>query len=113
MWQGTPFPPLSSSIFLNPPQVEQWCEHHYPSFVKLSTKSVALDPGDARTRVVMLEQQLNAALVKKQQNGNVVQNGAVAQRTDGAVALKDVVMYASGALLAIFSIYGGMIWLGE
>ena len=53
----SPLHPLVSELW-RALQIEQWAEHHYPSFVLLSGGQPSLDARDARVRVVTAEKKL-------------------------------------------------------
>jgi len=51
-------------------KIEQWCEHHYPSFVSMTLSSATTDakqqfnPADARSRIIMLDQKRDTEIEK-------------------------------------------------
>ena len=90
-------------------QIEQWCEHNYPSFVQLKTEgsqagTQTLDPADPRTSIVLLEQQL-LAKNGKITNGNGIQNDKL-QTTSST----ELTVYVVGVFGAIFALSLMIIW---
>ncbi|KAG7451477.1 farnesyl-diphosphate farnesyltransferase [Guyanagaster necrorhizus] len=86
-------------------KIEQWCEHHYPSFVQISYSgdgaSHQLDPEDARSRIVQLESKLAKELSTKKR----------AQAPQAPEGLPwELFMYLGGAVLVIIGLSVGVIW---
>lgn len=85
-------------------KVEQWCEHHYPSFIRLSEATSAAAPkqmfnkADPRTRIVGLEQKLDDALAlkrRREDTRNGTANGGAEERAAIDTSLPfETVMYA-------------------
>ncbi|KAH8103660.1 hypothetical protein DFH11DRAFT_259390 [Phellopilus nigrolimitatus] len=47
-------------------KIEQWCEHHYPSFVTLGTGGASSpDPTDARTRIAQHEEKVATQVMRR------------------------------------------------
>ena len=99
------------------PQVEQWCEHHYPSFVVLRTDSDTLSQvnqgvsSDSRLRIIERQE----GLVKRRN----VANGMPAEPAAAAVAnLQDqeklpweLIAFMVAAFVGICALSGGIVLL--
>jgi farnesyl-diphosphate farnesyltransferase len=97
-------------------KIEQWCEHHFPSFVQIvesgspggGVKQV-FNEEDARTRIVQLEQKEDDALALKQLRENIrngIANGRTAQPANDNSNPYEAMLYVGGAflLVTIFSL---------
>jgi hypothetical protein len=89
-----PAPILTPPTF--PPQIEQWYEHHYPSFVTITSQSI--DPADVRGRTFLVSEQhdqqrrIDTIGAGSAANGNLQQG----QRRE---ALRQVLLYIGCGLL--------------
>lgn len=103
-------------------KIEQWCEHHYPSFVSIvqgagGVGQHQLNLTDARTRVVLLEQKHDAELkaheLAQKGNGKGAVNGNGVHATEGIPW--EMLMYIGGAFVIVmaFSLAAayGMLWV--
>lgn len=95
-------------------KIEQWCEHHYPSFVQINYSSDGashrLDPDDARSRIVQLESKLEKELSRKKRMEDI-RNGLAVQAPQAPEGLPwELFMYLGGAVLLIIGLSVGVIW---
>ncbi|KAF8624138.1 hypothetical protein AX17_007201 [Amanita inopinata Kibby_2008] len=105
-------------------KIEQWNEQHYPSFVLLSSGSgpnsgnkSAMDPSDARTRIVRMEDQIEVELAKKKRLEDI-RAGVTTTTTNGANGIgnpedvqREVMLYVGAALALVGGIAGVMVYL--
>ncbi|KZT10188.1 squalene synthase [Laetiporus sulphureus 93-53] len=98
-------------------KIEQWCEHHYPSFVTLSQSASGanaqqvFDPSDARTQIAELAQKKDQELaIEKRLKERGLANGRVPrdERPDDG---KEIMYYVIAALVLIFSVIVGIVWV--
>jgi farnesyl-diphosphate farnesyltransferase len=118
-----PFSPsskLSTYYYPTPPtptQIEQWCEHHYPSFVRVhislsSSLQHLLSPHDVRTRVFYLEQARDAELARKKRAGELRRGReAAVQRQQEEKMPREVLMYIIAAFFVVFVFCVGSVYL--
>jgi farnesyl-diphosphate farnesyltransferase len=101
-------------------KIEAWSEHNYPSFVHYSTESgkQRLDPFDARTAIVVKEQELDAQLAKKKRvedlrNGITNGNGAngVEKFEAKEISTSELMMYVGAAFTLILVFSMSVVWL--
>jgi len=96
-------------------QIEQWCEHNYPSFVQINTEgsrsgTQTLNPADPRTGIILLEQS-RAAKKNRITNGNGVHsNEREVQQTKTTTSTTEMV-YILGAFGAVVAISVMIVWL--
>lgn len=98
------------------PQIEQWAEHQFPSFVRLASDSQqshqqTLDPSDARTRIAKLAQERDIQLARlRASSASTNGNGVIGKReslvgggTGGGIGEvnKELVLFLGGAVLLI------------
>lgn len=98
-------------------QIEQWCEHHYPSFVSVSkgasgNAQQVFDPSDARTQIVELAQKRDRQIVAEKKHGNGTTNGA-AQKALGEDPgdFKEILFYVGAAFIIVMLVGLGAAWL--
>ncbi|TBU47474.1 squalene synthase [Dichomitus squalens] len=106
-------------------RIEQWCERHYPSFVRLQQVSggVQYDPRDVRTRVVQAAEARDQALAKEKRmleyreraaaaNGKGA-NGLLEDRKPAQEELSTValLLYVAGGFLVVLAITLGFAWV--
>jgi farnesyl-diphosphate farnesyltransferase len=104
-------------------QIEQWCEHHYPSFVRISqATSISgsfkqlFNPSDARARIFELDQKREAdAAPHKLHEGNGVAKANT--KSKDAVPL-EVILYVLAAFAIVLGgslavVYGILFYLGD
>jgi len=103
-------------------KIEQWNEQHYPSFVRImSEKSPSssepggptLDPYDARSRIVHLENHLETELGKKKRLEDI--RAGIATNGLGRLVTRDdsseLLMYVGGSLAIVSCVAGVLVWL--
>jgi farnesyl-diphosphate farnesyltransferase len=89
-------------------KIEQWCEHHYPSFVSISTSSTTsgamqqFNPADARSRVVLLDQKRDSEKGQRRvyQPGDAANSRALTSTKDGGLPW-EVIMYGTAAFAMV------------
>ncbi|KAJ7464363.1 farnesyl-diphosphate farnesyltransferase [Mycena latifolia] len=114
-------------------KIEQWCEHHYPSFVLLSaapssgfssaSASQAIDPADARGRTFLAAEKLDharaqtlridalrARALAKGITGAEGDMGRAGERVAGG-ELRELMMYVGAGVLALVCVSAGVVWL--
>lgn len=101
-------------------KIEQWREHHYPSFVQLSTDGAGggrtmLDNADARTVIVHQEQSRDLALAKKKRVDEIRagMQGAIHQARETApeAGALETIMYMGAAAILIVALACAIIWV--
>lgn len=55
-------------------KIEQWCEHHYPSFVTINNGTAGFNSDDARSRIVLADQKRDAD-IEKETRLTAIRNG--------------------------------------
>ncbi|KAL0577634.1 bifunctional farnesyl-diphosphate farnesyltransferase/squalene synthase [Marasmius crinis-equi] len=100
-------------------KVEQWCELHYPSFVRLPSstgQAVSFDPEDARTKILENEQKIDSELRKRkrieeirEKYGKTNEEAAAAIKDEGGFPY-EVLLLAGGAILLIIGLVVGIVW---
>ncbi|KAF8991077.1 hypothetical protein BDQ17DRAFT_1547000 [Cyathus striatus] len=109
--------PLPQTTTNTPPQIEQWLEHNYPSFVRLATdgQSGGFDQLDARTYILNDEQKRENELIMKKRLEEIrggIRNGSVAATGNGVLeqgkdmGQYEVMMYVMGGftLMVVLSL---------
>ncbi|KAF8886382.1 squalene synthase [Infundibulicybe gibba] len=99
-------------------KIEQWCEHNYPSFIRMSTNAEGgvkqeLDPYDPRTRIVHMEQTLEEALTRKKR-AEEIRNGIHPTEVKAAqneVTVPELMMYVLGGMAVLVVMSAGIIYL--
>jgi len=113
-----PTPTLTAFSPFPYPQIEQWCEHHYPSFVRIQAGGAGappqqfLSPDDARTRIFHLEQTRERELSRKKRveelrSGPVREERQPTQEGAGM----EMIMYVVVAFVVVLSLCVGAIWV--
>ncbi|KAJ6536552.1 squalene synthase [Mycena vulgaris] len=104
-------------------KIEQWCEHYYPSFVRISSApgsgsssvSQSIDPADARGRTFLLSEKVDAERAQKlrieQLRAGLKPAGAIERGQGGDVALRELLLYVGGGLLILVAVTAGVVWL--
>ncbi|KAJ3527311.1 hypothetical protein NMY22_g9834 [Coprinellus aureogranulatus] len=100
-------------------RIEQWYQHNYPSFVQVvdsgNGPKAAYDETDARSRVLVLEQEQDKAMAAKRRVDRITQkaqngaNGAVNNYQDTSV--KELIMYMAAAMAVLVGFCGISIYL--
>ena len=100
-----------------PTQIEQWCERHYPSFVRVGHVSgqIMFDPTDMRSKVAEADQARDRAVAREKRLAEV-RAGAVVRPVDGPGAQEgtsfgEMIMYVGTAFLLVIGISLGAAWL--
>ncbi|KAH8111776.1 squalene synthase [Phellopilus nigrolimitatus] len=95
-------------------KIEQWCEHHYPSFVTLGTGGASsLDPTDARTRIAQHEEKVATQVLRRRRIEAARRPGA----KEGPVgpvqdfSTKDLLLYVGGIFLLILALALFAVWV--
>ena len=102
-------------------KIEQWCEHHYPSFVKVVTgadgkPAQAVNEGDARARIVKAEKGVEE---KRKVEGRVEELRDTAVVVDAAAGAgwgldagqKEAFMLIAGAFAVVLTVSIGFVWV--
>jgi len=96
-------------------RIEQWCEHKYPSFVRISsTKGVPdLDASDVRSKVVLLEKERADALTLQKRVETLQRTGqaAAALGPNEDITTGELMLYVGGVLGAIIGLCLLVVWL--
>ncbi|KAF5361147.1 hypothetical protein D9758_009016 [Tetrapyrgos nigripes] len=87
-------------------KVEQWCEHNYPSFVQVPSTAGSpptYNPEDARSRIIVLDQETDQALQKKRRvldiRRKVGGDGTGARQAAGATGSEwEIFMYIAAMI---------------
>lgn len=95
------------------PQIEQWCEHHYPSFVSVSSGSgqLTLDMSDVRTRVVEAEKK---KVIERQAQRKVdaLRNAqAVPMGPSEDMSTRELFMFVGGGLSLVVGLSAFIVWV--
>ncbi|KAI0630529.1 squalene synthase [Trametes polyzona] len=99
-------------------KIEQWCEHHYPSFVRLDAVGgrAQFDPYDVRTKVVEAGERRDRELARekriqeireKQQNGQAL----AVDRKDVESSPGEMFFYVGTAFAIVIAVGLGATWL--
>lgn len=93
-------------------QIEQWCEHCYPSFVQIGTDSgtQTLNAADPRTRIVLQEQSREQQLFSKRK-GAANGNGALHKEVKQMTSTTELMVYVLGAFGAIVAFSWVIVWM--
>ena len=101
-----------------PPQIEQWCERHYPSFVRLQTVSgsggIQLDPYDARTKVAEAAQARDRELAHEKRVAEFRARTPADVRdapNSDAPGIGEMLMYVGTAFILVLALSIGAAWL--
>jgi hypothetical protein len=95
----------------SPMQIEQWCEHHYPSFVHavpspMGSIQTRLNPSDARVRALQREKPAHPA-----NNGHANGNGFIKLKAFKTTMSVDVLAWLIVAFAAAFGVCVGIIYM--
>lgn len=98
------------------PQIEQWCEHYYPSFVSVSKSASGnaqqvFDPTDARTQIVQLAEKRDRQLAIEKRMGNGAAKEAARPLGESPSDTREILLYVGAAFVVIFLIGIGAAWL--
>ncbi|KIL62101.1 hypothetical protein M378DRAFT_193293 [Amanita muscaria Koide BX008] len=92
-------------------KIEQWNEQQYPSFVRFINDKPFLDPRDARTRTVGLNNQLKSELVKKSRPESIRADVAANGVNGSDDTTSDMLKHIGGALAIVLSLAGATLFL--
>ncbi|KAJ7773287.1 squalene synthase [Mycena metata] len=123
----TPRDPSFTGISVACGKIEQWCEHHYPSFIQLSTAPPsaygspatrqAINHLDARGRTHLFYEQLEtdrAQLARVEKYKADVASGKrkpVPDAGQGDVGMWELAGYVGGGIAVLIAIIFGVVWL--
>ncbi|KAG8936418.1 bifunctional farnesyl-diphosphate farnesyltransferase/squalene synthase [Tulasnella sp. 419] len=116
--KSTPADPNHLRLGVICSQVEQWCEHHYPSFIKVGDggrAQVEQAPNEARLRILIREDQLRNGKQLKAQLARQAQYGLQQPKEEGLPWIFFVFVLAMFLLvmgLGAIVVYG-IIWWSE
>lgn len=101
-------------------QVEQWCEHNFPSFVNIPQTAgnpATFDPEDARTTIYQKEQKIDQEISKRKRIAHL-KNKTTATGTNGRAtsAAQDsipweVLAFAGAAFVLIIALTVGIVFV--
>ncbi|KAI0924477.1 terpene cyclase, variant 2 [Taiwanofungus camphoratus] len=105
-------------------KIEQWCEHHYPSFVSVlhspasgNTQQV-FDKSDARTRIMEASEKRDRELQLRKRAKELSANGkmngvnsSAHQLQEQGPSTKEIIMYIAAAFIIVFAVGLGGFWL--
>nr|AFR13032.1 squalene synthase [Wolfiporia cocos]AFR13033.1 squalene synthase [Wolfiporia cocos] len=100
-------------------KIEQWCEHHYPSFVSVATSATSanasqvFDPSDARTTIAELTQKRDRELAIQKRASELGLNGRVNAKPLGENPddMKEIIFYVACAFALVIMVGLGGLWL--
>lgn len=95
-------------------KIEQWCEHHYPSFVTIGkglTPAQQYSAGDARTRIALAEQKLEKEMSPLDSAANARSYNQESSSWELIGYLAGAFLLISGLCLAI--VYGVLYFFGD
>lgn len=88
-------------------KIEQWCERHYPSFVRLQQVSgggIAFDPKDARTKVVEAAQARDRELAREKRIAELRDKTGKLERKPAESSPVELMLYVGGAFAIVIAI---------
>jgi farnesyl-diphosphate farnesyltransferase len=119
----SPFPAcLSFSHYpFTPPQIEQWCEHYYPSFVLISAGASgggslqqSINPADARGATFIAgekrEQERLQGLRMEKLRADIASGVRQPAKVDDG-ALREFLMYLGGGAVVLVGVIGAVVYL--
>ncbi|EMD39123.1 hypothetical protein CERSUDRAFT_152093 [Gelatoporia subvermispora B] len=98
-------------------KIEQWCEHHYPSFVQMTrgaggTATQLFDPSDARTRIAQAAEKRDRELYLEKRARDLNGGAPIAPRQPAQqISNSELFMYVGAAFLIVFGSAMGAVWL--
>ena len=106
----------SSPSHISPPhpaQIEQWCERHYPSFVRLGqvSGSIQFNPADTRSKVAEADSARDAARAREKRIADLRVGGTKALADAEGTPFGETLMYVGTAFLLVLAISLGAAWL--
>ncbi|KAF8217147.1 squalene synthase [Mycena galopus ATCC 62051] len=100
-------------------KIEQWCEHYYPSFVRINAASPggsisqAIDPADARGATFLRSEARETARVSALRLGELRADIASGKRKPAQVddgALREMIIYVSAFVVLVLGVIGGGVY---
>ncbi|KAF9067999.1 squalene synthase [Rhodocollybia butyracea] len=99
-------------------KVEQWCEHNFPSFVRLPTASgnpPTFNPEDARTSILRKEQKIDQTITHRKRVAQLEEKQAGNGRVEVAATSQDGVPWeifaiVGGVFAIILAVIGAVVW---
>ncbi|KAJ7097216.1 isoprenoid synthase domain-containing protein [Mycena belliarum] len=103
------------------PQIEQWCEHYYPSFINLSAAAnggppaQSIDESDARGRTFAVSEKREAARAQRLRI-EMLRAGIKPAVLEGRVPAQgmetsEIMMYVMATVLGVVGLIAGVVWL--
>ncbi|KAJ7199291.1 squalene synthase [Mycena haematopus] len=97
-------------------KIEQWCEHNYPSFVRIAAStggagggiSQAIDPSDARGATFLAAEKKEYERMQRLRLQRLT--AATAAGVDDG-ALREMIMYVSAGVVAMLAVCAGVVYL--
>ncbi|KAA1470064.1 farnesyl-diphosphate farnesyltransferase [Dentipellis sp. KUC8613] len=111
--KATPADPNFLRISVACCKIEQWAEHHFPSFVHVMQSKVSsgasqvIDPNDARSRIAKAASEKDALAAAQRQPAA---GAAPARRGDEGPPM-EVLLFAGGMVLAILGLSALVVWV--
>lgn len=96
-------------------QIEQWCEHYYPSFVSVapSGQGQLLNPMDRRSKVIELENKRDQDLIHEKRVRDAMARGVVVaerqEQANGGMPL-EILAFITAIIVAIVVLSLGVSW---
>ncbi len=94
-------------------KIEQWCERHYPSFVRIQQVSggVAFDPYDARTKVVEAAQARDSEVAREKRMAELREKtGKLERKPAEETSPVEMLLYVGGAFAVVIAITIAAAW---
>jgi farnesyl-diphosphate farnesyltransferase len=96
-------------------QIEQWCEHNYPSFVVVTASGQQINSGDRRAEILDLDEKRDKSLLKEKQLQDARERGVVpAAHRDQEVSSGmpwDIMLFIFGIISLIVILSIGVAWV--
>ncbi|KAK7041460.1 bifunctional farnesyl-diphosphate farnesyltransferase/squalene synthase [Paramarasmius palmivorus] len=119
--QSSPADPNFIRISVACGKVEQWCEHHYPSFVQLPQTTgggATFNPEDPRTKVMEIGQRIDQELVRRRRIEQIKEkygqgpqaDQAIKQATGGDSVPWDIFMFVGGVIALVLGLCALVVW---
>jgi farnesyl-diphosphate farnesyltransferase len=114
--KSNPADPNFLRISVSCGQIEQWCEHNYPSFISVapSGRGQQIDPMDRRSKVVELDQKRDQYLINEKRVKDARAKGvSVAEHQEQAQGGMpwEIFAFMSAIIVAIVSLSMGIAWV--
>lgn len=112
--RGVPDDPSFLRLSVACGKIEQWCERHYPSFVRIQQVSggVAFDPHDARTKIVEAAQVRDRELAREKRMAELREKtGKLERKPAEETSPVEMMLYVGGAFIVVIAITLGFAWV--